>query len=87
MLRRIGAARAEQAALRPVVQARHHAGDGGEPRRVLAALGQGRQQRSGIGMLRIGEERVDLALLHDLPGIHHHDALRSLRHDAHVVGD
>ncbi len=38
-------------------------------------------------MARAFEQAVDVGLLDDLAGIHHHDALRGLGHHAHCMGD
>ena len=87
MLGRVGAARAEETALRTVVQAGHDAGNGREAMIADAALRQRREQRRRVGVLRRREQRGGLALLHDLAGIHHHDPLCGLGDDAHVVRD
>ena len=55
---------------------------GGRP-----ALGLGRQQVLGVGMLRLVEHLGDRALLDDLALGHHADAVGHLAHDAEVVGD
>ena len=82
----MGAARREEAARRAIELAGHDAGNRGqEPRR--GALRQRREQRRGIGVVRIGEEVAGRRRLHLLAGILHDDALRRLGDHAHVVGD
>src|SRR5579883_1121750 len=82
-----GAARVEEAAPRPVVEAGNDAGDRREAGLAGAALGQGGEERRGVGVLRRREELRRAPLLDDLPRIHDGDALRRLGDDAHIVGD
>ena len=81
-----GAARREQAAARPVELAGHDAGDGGQPP-LGRALRQGGEQRRGIGMVGIGEERARRVRLHLLAGVLDDHAIGGLGDDPHVVGD
>ena len=81
------AARAEQAARRPVFHPGHDAGNGTEALAPGAALRQGIEQSCGIGMARPLEQAGRRLHLHLLAGIHDHDPVGGLRHHAHVVGD
>jgi hypothetical protein len=80
------AARREQAAARAVELARHYAGDRGQPA-LGRALRQRGEQRGGVRVVRIGEQRAGRVRLHLLTRILHHDAVGGLRDDAHVMGD
>ena len=42
---------------------------------------------AGVGVQRASEQRGDVALLHDLPGVHHGHPITHLGDDAEVVGD
>jgi hypothetical protein len=55
--------------------------------RRRAALGLGRQQVLGVGMLRMVEHLVDGTLLDDAALGHHADPVGHLANDAEVVGD
>ena len=68
---------------------RQRAGD-----RVEAALGlvgpttgQAAEQADGVGMLRVVEDLGRRALLDDLAGVHHADAIADAAHHTEVVGD
>src|SRR3954447_13062310 len=87
------AARRERASRRQVGQRRHHAGDflqATRRGRLAAQQAEPRQrghQAAGVLVLGICEQRAYPRLLHLAPGIHHDDALRSLRHQAEIMGD
>jgi hypothetical protein len=80
------AARREQAARGPVELARHHARDRGQAARA-GAFGQRVQQRGGVGVVRVGEQRHDVVGLHLAAGVLHDDAVGVLGDEAQVVGD
>ena len=85
------AAAGEDAAGDLLLQARHQAGDLGQPRRLPvqrgAELRHRAEQALRIGMLRACEERRDRRLLDLAAGIHDHHPLRDLGHHAEIVGD
>ena len=54
---------------------------------ALRAGRLGRQQHLGVGMLRVGEDRLRLALLDHLALAHDIDAVGEAPHDAEIVGD
>ena len=68
-----------------VVALHHHRRGEVGLRRI--ALGLGREQMPGIGMLRVGEDILGVAGLDDLALRHHADALGHPPHDAEIVGD
>src|SRR5438874_342300 len=76
-----GAARVEEAAGGPVVEAGDDARNGLQPVLTGAALGQRREESGGVGVLRRLEQLIGAALLDHLPGIHDRDALRRLGDD------
>src|SRR5207247_7573497 len=85
----IGAARSEDAALRPRQRRRHLAGDRPERCRMLVGA-QHRdavEQAAGIGMARIAEDLADRALLDQLAGIHHADTVADPDDGAEIVAD
>ena len=84
---RLAAAWCKAAALELGPQRRHRAGNGLQRLAAPSGIGQGAQQRAGIGVLRRGEELVGRRHLDDLPGIHQRHALRHAGHHAQVVGD
>ena len=53
----------------------------------LAELGDGRQERPGIVLLRRGEDVGDRALLDHVAAVHDDDPVGHLGHHGHVVGD
>ena len=65
---------------------RHDAGNGRQPP-LRRALRQRRQQRGGIGMMRVLEQGARRIGFNLLAGVLHDDAIRRLGHHAHVVGD
>ena len=80
------AARREQTTFRPVELAGHDAGDRRQPP-LRRALRQRREQRGGVGVVRILEQVARRVGLDLLAGILHDHAVRGLGDDAHVVGD
>jgi hypothetical protein len=46
-----------------------------------------RKQRLGVGMRRPRKQVLRLGQLHDLPEIHHGDAVADVSHDREIVGD
>ncbi len=87
-VRRVFAARSESAADDPLGEVRRQAGDRAEL--VLGGVLQVRhrgQQRLGVGVAHVVEERVGLGLLGLLPGVHHDHPVGATGDDAHVVGD
>ncbi len=80
----------EGAALGQRIGIGHRAANGFQPPPLASRLSQARngaQQRLGVGMHRVVENRVDVCLLDDLAHVHHDHIFRHLRHDAQVVGD
>src|SRR6476620_579757 len=81
---------AQQAALdrKPDLQivGRHHHRRSGPGRRRVG-LRLRREQRSGIGMFRRGENLLHRSLLDDLAAIHDADHVRDAANDAEIVGD
>ena len=55
--------------------------------RHLAQLGHRRQQRLGVGVLRILEDFFDRAFLNLIAPEHDHNAVSHLRDNRHIVGD
>ena len=83
-------ARVEAAAGRRLDRARHVArkDDARAPdRRVGVGHRHGRQQRFGVGMLRIGKQRAARRELDDAAEIHHRDAMADVLDDREVVRD
>ena len=54
---------------------------------TVADLRHRSQQAFGVGMSRVGEQRLDRRLLDDLPGVHHRDPVAEVGNHAEVVGD
>ena len=83
------AARAEIAALRPLVRQRQLAGDGDQRPRILVGAGQRdrAEQPLRIGMAHPVEDVLDRAGLHRLARIHHRDAVAGLQDQAEIVRD
>lgn len=50
-------------------------------------IGNGLQQKLGIGVTRAGEQLLRVALLHDAAKIHDRDAIRHVANHAHVMTD
>ena len=46
-----------------------------------------REQRLGIGMQRVGVQRIAVGQLHDLSQVHHRHTIADMAHHAQVVGD
>jgi hypothetical protein len=84
----VGAARRELAAGGEVDEVGRPSADGLEPG-VLGhvELGDRLQQRLGVGVAHVGEQRLGRRLLHDLAGVHHGDVVGPPGHHAEVVGD
>ena len=47
----------------------------------------GAQQAVGVGVERVVKNLLQCAVLHVLAGVHDHDMVRHLRHNAHIVGN
>ena len=87
-LRCHGAARREGAARGDGRQRRGRALDGDEPVvGRLVGLGHRAQKAHGVGLHRMGKERVHVGALHDAPGVHHADVVCSAGHHGQIVGD
>ena len=80
------AAVVEPAAVRPGPGRRRPAGDALERAR-LAQVRDRVEQRPGVGVRRVGEDRVLGAELDDLAGVHHRDAVGDVGDHREVVGD
>ena len=82
------AARGEGAARRLGQQRRGAAVERGQ-RRVLLGVqpGQGAEEPDRVRHPGAVEDVVDVARLHDAPGVHDGDAVGHARHDAQIVGD
>ncbi len=50
-------------------------------------MGNGGDEFTGIGVLRLVKQAVDLAVFHNLTGAQYRDALRDAAHRRQVVGD
>ncbi|MNL22118.1 hypothetical protein D3C87_1434460 [compost metagenome] len=50
-------------------------------------IGNGLQQKLGIGVTRAGEQLLRVALLHNAAKIHDRDAIRHVANHAHVMAD
>ena len=84
----VGTARAEGAPRRRVHQIGRSATDGEQSRvRRLVELGDGRQQRLGVGHLHLVEQHRGGRRLDDSSGVHHGDVVGSAGDDAEVVRD
>ena len=86
-LHALGATLGEPTAGWWVDERRHPPGNHGQ---LLVAHADDRdraEQSTRVGMLRIGEQRLDRRLLDDLAAVHHGDAVRRLGDDAEIVGD
>ena len=83
------AAVAERAARRQRLEVRRLAGDRAQLlRRGLVEARHRAEQARGIGVLRVGEQRIEgRRVLDDPAGVHHEHALAEARDDAEVVGD
>src|ERR1700738_4362427 len=81
----------KDAALDPLLEARHLPGDFGEaPRRAgkrRAELGHRAEQALGVGMTRRTEQLGHRRLLDLAAGLHHHDALGDFGDHAEIMGD
>ena len=81
------AAGMKRAAGRDVDRARRLAFDHGSDELDLVQARCGSQQRPGVGMARVPEDRFAIALLHDPPEVHDRDAVAQMAHDGQVVRD
>ena len=87
-LRGIGAAGVELAAGRRVGRGR----DGALQHHALALDsrvrdGNGREQRLGVGVQRVGKNVVGLAVLHQIAQVHNADSVGDMLDDGQIVGD
>ena len=84
---RLRTARRETAAGRHLREWRHLAADRRQGRAAPADIRERGEEFLCVGMARTGEETFARRFFDDLPGVHHADALRHLRHHAQIVGD
>src|SRR4051812_5233306 len=87
-LRRIWTARMEAASRRWIDRTRHVAGqDHAQALETGIRHRDGREQRLGVGMLRIPEERMLVRELDNAPEVHDGDAMADVLDDREVVRD
>ena len=77
----------ERAPRRPVDQARRLPWNGSQPVLVGRQARQALHQPDRVGMARRGEDRVDVAELDDLPGVHDDHAVGHLGDQPEIVRD
>ena len=82
----VGAAFGEVAACRPRRGVGDLPRDGGQALPGRGRLGQGPDERLGVGVAGVGEELVHARPFHDLAGVHDGHVVGDLGHDAEVVG-
>ena len=81
------AARREAAALGLMVGAGHRALDGRQPLALAVEPRDRAQQAERVGLLRLGEQRIDRRSFDDLAGVHHQHVVGHLGDHAEIVGD
>ena len=87
LLRSMGTARMEFAAGGQLRRVGHHAADRVQPLFSLCHVGQGAEQALCIGVGRISEQFILVAVLNDFAGIDYGDVVAGFGHDAQVMGD
>src|SRR5438045_7654403 len=83
----IGTPLTEAAAAGPIGRSGNCSGNHIETLALVADLWHRVHQSFSVGMMRGGEEPLDLRFLHDFSRVHHDHSRRRLGDDAEIVGD
>src|SRR5690606_3221386 len=87
LLRCLEASGGEPTRYRQVERVRRHALDLVEPAAAAGQYGDGSDETGGVRVPRPGKDVLHRAVLDDLPGVHHGNAVAEFGDDAQVVRD